>query len=415
MSKAPCFFNLPTEIASDIFSQRLDCKDVLNLDTALLNRYQRQMFMDMVHDDRFVLRGSEDLVLSSYLQWLSYRKLKVHQVALTRAFLDETDQVAKLDLSKLESLSFRNNCGSRCKPTELSFMERLWQNFTVKPDPYMTIFVRCANLKHIDFGEEAHTAFGKIGMFCAKLQSVRAVHCKGLNDTAIENIAQHCRDSIRSVTLRACDFITSASVYAIADNCPNLTYIDLSYGHTLVSERCLIHLAEHCPQLEHINFEGLRNISDQVITTVARHCTNLAYFNIDYYKGMSHDGINPVALQVIAQSCPKITDFIAPDFNYKVRQGRATLKLKGAYTRLPKLQNILLHSPVTVSTFVGTGRSLLLLLPKRRISYSDAILHAFCTVQDASTSTMTVSPWPPSATARTCRACPCAAAKTSRT
>lgn len=353
-SKAPCFFTLPQDIACDIFSQWIDAKDVLNLDTALLNRYQRQMFLEMIREDRFVLRGSEDLVLSSYLNWLGHRRFKVDKVALIRSFLEDTDHASRIDLSKLESLSFRSGCGHQCKPRELTLFERLLSNFTVKSDPYMKLFVRCGNLKHIDFGEEAHTAFGKIGMFCAKLQSVRAVHCNGLNDTAVENIAQHCRGSIRTVTLRACDQITSASVYAIADSCPNLTYIDLSYGSAL-SERCLIPLAERCPLLEHINFEGLMNISDKVIAAVAQHCKSLTYFNIDYYKGMSHDGINPVALQTIADSCPKIADFLAPDFNYKVRQGKATLKLKGVYTRLPKLRNILLNSPATVSTFIASG------------------------------------------------------------
>jgi hypothetical protein len=214
--------------------------------------------------------------------------------------------------------------------------------------------VRCGNLKHVEFGDEAHSSFGKIGMFCEKLESIKAVHCKGLNDTAVENIVQHCRQHVRTVVLRACDQITSASVYALAENCQNLTHLDLSYGSTL-SERCLIRLAEKCPKLEHLNFEGLMNISDQVIATVAKNCNNLRYFNIDYYKGISHNGIDPLALKLIAESCTSLDDFIAPDFHYKVRHGRSQLKLKGVYTRLPKLRNILLNSPHTVSSLQASG------------------------------------------------------------
>jgi hypothetical protein len=192
-------------------------------------------------------------------------------------------------------------------------------------------------------------------MFCARLQSIKAVHCKGLNDTAIENIAQHCRSNITSVVLRACDDLTSASAYAIAANCPNLTCIDLSYGTTF-SERSLIELASKCPHLQFINFEGLCNISDTVIATVAANCKQLSFFNIDYYKGMSHDGIDPVALKLIAESCTNIGDFVAPDFHYKVRQGKAQLKLKGVYTRLPKLRNILLNSPTNVTHLQTTSK-----------------------------------------------------------
>lgn len=351
------FFNLPSVVCERIFAQWIESKDLVKLDTSVMNHYQRKLFIDMIQDSQFVLRGSENLVLSSYLYWLGYRKVKVDKVALVTTFLEETNQVSRIDMSKVESLCFRSSCGKRYQPAEMTFFQRLL-NFAVKQDPYMTLFVRCGNLKHIDFGDESNPSFGKIGMFCAKLQSVRAVHCKGLNDTAVENIAQHCRHNIRTVTLRACDQLTSASVFAIAENCPNLTYIDLSYGTTL-SERCLLQLAEQCPLLEHINFEGLNSISDRVIAAVAQHCHNLTYFNIDYYKGMSHDGINPLVLQQIAEGCTKIAEFIAPDFNYKVRQNKSTLKLKGVYTRLPKIQAILLHSPVTVSHFVTSGKYIL--------------------------------------------------------
>lgn len=355
MSKNLSFFNLPSVVSTDIFTRWTESKDLAKLDSAVANEYQRTLFLEMLRDPFFVLQGSDSLVLHSYLTWLSLRGVKVDKVALVTSCLDDSDMVSNMDLSKLESLSFKNCNGVHSKSSELSFLQRLI-NFAVKTDPYMKLFVRCANLKHVDFGDEAHSSFGKIGMFCAKLQSMKAVHCNGLNDTAIENIAQHCRTNIRTVILRACDQLTSASVYAVAENCPNLTYIDLSYGSTH-SERCLIQLAEQCPLLEFVNFEGLRNISDKVIATVAQHCKNLTYFNIDYYKGMSHEGIDPVALKLIAESCTNIQDFIAPDFHYKVRQNKSQLLLKGVYTRLPKLRNILLNAPVTVSSLNTSGKS----------------------------------------------------------
>lgn len=355
MAKSVSFFNLPSVVCLEIFTQWTESKDLAKLDSAVANYHERRLFMEMIHDPYFVLRGSDSLILASYLNWLSYRALKVDKVVFVNSFLEDgNDHISKMDLSKLESLSFNHGNGVQMKSHEMSLFQRLLSFAMPVSDPYMKLFIRCGGLKHVDFGAEANSSFGKIGMFCAKLQSIKAVHCKGLNDTAVENIAQHCRTNITSVVLRACDDLTSASAIAIGQNCPNLTYIDLSYGTTF-SERCLIQLAASCPKLEFINFEGLCNISDKVIATVAANCKALTFFNIDYYKGMSHDGIDPVALRLIAESCTNINDFVAPDFHYKVRQGKAQLKLKGVYTRLPKLRNILINSPSTVTHLQTSG------------------------------------------------------------
>eukprot|EP01032_Pedospumella_encystans_P008068 gene8068-9615_t len=353
MAKSVCFFNLPSDVCSNVFTQWLDSKDFVKLDSAVANTHQRRLFLEMIQDPHFTLRGSDSLILASYLYWLSYRSLKVDKIVLVNSFLEDgDDNISKMDLSKLVSLSFNHGNGVRQK--ELTLFQRLLSFAMPVSDPYMKLFVRCGGLKHIDFGSEAHSSFGKIGMFCSKLQSIKAVHCKGLNDSAIENIAQHCRSNITSVVLRACDDLTSASAIAIAENCPNLTYIDLSYGTTF-SERSLIQLASSCPKLTFINFEGLCNISDKVIATVAANCKQLRFFNIDYYKGMSHNGIDPVALKLIAESCVDVTDFVAPDFHYKVRQGKAQLQLKGVYTRLPKIRNILLNSPDEMTSLQASG------------------------------------------------------------
>ncbi|KAJ1423720.1 hypothetical protein B484DRAFT_103374 [Ochromonadaceae sp. CCMP2298] len=142
-------------------------------------------------------------------------------------------------------------------------------------------------------------------MFCPTLESIRAVDCRGLKDFFVENIAQHCRGAIRSVVLRACESITSASVYALAQECPGLRHIDVSYCNSL-SEGCLLSLADKCPLLETVNFEGLQNISDEVISRIADNCPHLLSLNIDYYKGLSHDGINPLSLKKVTDSCPDI-------------------------------------------------------------------------------------------------------------
>lgn len=353
MSKSVCYFNLPSDVCSNVFTQWIDSKDFVKLDSAVANTHQRRLFLEMIRDPNFTLRGSDSIILSSYLCWLSYRSLKVDRIVLVNSFLEDgDDNISKMDLSKLTSLSF--NHGNGVKQKELTLFQRLLSYAMPITDPYMKLFVRCGGLKHIDFGSEAHSSFGKIGMFCSKLQSIKAVHCKGLNDSAVENIAQHCRTNITSIVLRACDDLTSASAIAIAENCPNLTYIDLSYGTTF-SERSLIQLASSCPHLTFINFEGLCNISDKVIATVAANCKKLTFFNIDYYKGMSHNGIDPIALKLIAESCVDVTDFVAPDFHYKVRYGHAQLQLKGVYTRLPKITNILLNSPEKMTFLQASG------------------------------------------------------------
>mmetsp|Transcript_3812 Transcript_3812/g.5961 ORF Transcript_3812/g.5961 Transcript_3812/m.5961 type:complete len:646 (-) Transcript_3812:277-2214(-) len=410
------YFQLPHSICVDVFTHWIDSKDLARLDTALVNKQQRQYFLEIIKDDHFVLRGSDALVLPSYLDWLCARGLKVDGVVITSRSLLQNDLLNQLDVSKVVSLSLvRDHGGGGSASTSGSnsiggnggaisgasnssssgmiggsvsnsvlsldfFTKDVYQRVLTtlnssillvgggatgnssssgsgnggsssSHDPldcYKRLFIRCSNLERIDFGNVADPCFGQIGMFCAKLQSIRAVDCKGLTDSAVENIAQHCRGNIRSVVLRACESLTSASVFAIAQNCPNVTHIDVSYGGNL-SERCLLELADSCSRLEWINFEGIKNISDAVIERIALNCPSLEYFNIDYYKGMSHAGIDPVALRLIAERCSRIKDFIAYEFHYKKRQEVSFLKLKGSYTRVPRLMGIIENCPADVS------------------------------------------------------------------
>jgi hypothetical protein len=353
------FFQLPNFICSELFTQWIDVKDLAKLDSAVVNRAQRKLFLEMIRDDYFVVKGSELFTLATYISWLSLRSLKIDKLVVLTSLFKNPEQLSRLNVSRLESLSFKTGTNFSSKTVSYPLLQRL-MNFlgsAENEDHFQELLVRCVRLKHVDFGDESDSSFGKIGMFCAKLQSIRAVDCKGLNDTAVESIAQHCQSNLRAVVLHACTGITSASLIAIAENCPCITKIDLSYGSSF-SERSLLQVAQHCPHLEHINLEGVNNISNAVIAMVARTCANLQYFNIDYYKGMSHEGTDPIALKLVADGCPSITDFISPEFHYRVRLGVVQLRLKGTYTRFPKLHNILTHCPCNVAVLNASGKNI---------------------------------------------------------
>ena len=83
--------------------------------------------------------------------------------------------------------------------------------------------------------------------------------------------------------------LTGKSLNLIADNCPQLTHIDIS--KLLVFKNAdIINLVSKCPKLKHVNF-GYTGIKDDALARLARDCPELEHLNIKGCANITEQGI----------------------------------------------------------------------------------------------------------------------------
>lgn len=323
-------FDVPSSLFVDIFTKWLNSKDFAIFDTAVCNKKQRRKFVNQISEEAFILTG-RSLSSQTYLDWLNVRKLKVDKIVIESQYLVFENALYQIDFSALHSLVLKTN-----------------KNINVATECFQRLFVKCPNLKQIDLGKLFDTSFGKIGMFCPKIESITVTDCIGFNDAAVGNITQHLRDNLLYMSCKGCEQLTSASLVVIANNSVGLKHLNISY--TSFSETSILMCIEKCTYLTHLHLEGIADVKDAVIRKIVQFSKNLVYLNVDFCGDQAVDGISADALKLVTDTCKNIEEFINADVHYKVRQGKAQLKLKGSFCRIFKILLILGSSPTTLHT-----------------------------------------------------------------
>ncbi|KAG0271558.1 hypothetical protein BGZ95_000627 [Linnemannia exigua] len=99
------------------------------------------------------------------------------------------------------------------------------------------------------------------GITDRSLELIRDSAC--ISDKGLIPLLKQCGSRLVQLRVSDCDNITSASVVALANHCPNIQWLDLCRTGVL-TEECLIQLAERCTELEWLN---LARTSPQLETT----------------------------------------------------------------------------------------------------------------------------------------------------
>lgn len=85
-----------------------------------------------------------------------------------------------------------------------------------------------------------------------RLESLDFAGCYQISDKGLTPLLKQCGSRLLQLRVSDCDNITSASVVALANHCPNTEWLDLCRTGIL-TEECLILLAERCTDLEWLN------------------------------------------------------------------------------------------------------------------------------------------------------------------
>nr|AOD74922.1 EIN3-binding F box protein 2 [Pisum sativum] len=145
---------------------------------------------------------------------------------------------------------------------------------------------------------------GAISSIKAKLKSLTLVKCMGIKDIEVEVSMLSPCESLRSVTIKNCHGIGSASLAVIGKLCPQLQYVDLTglYG---ITDAGLLPLLENCEAgLVKVNLTGCWNLTDNIVSAMTRlHGGTLEVLNLDGCWN-----ITDASLVAIADNCLLLND-----------------------------------------------------------------------------------------------------------
>eukprot|EP00057_Strongylocentrotus_purpuratus_P000970 XP_001188402.3 PREDICTED: F-box/LRR-repeat protein 4 [Strongylocentrotus purpuratus] len=170
-----------------------------------------------------------------------------------------------------------------------------------------------------------------------------------------------CGNELKSLRLKACRFVTSETLEAIATVCTKLKELNLSscrsltpnsYGclHSLknletlnlyrakITEAEMIQIFSHTPQMRNLNLGGIRFVStlDNVILQLSQTCPRLE--NLDLWRAKT---LSFVGLGYLAAGCPNLLEL---DVGWCSDLSVNTTWLRKLVSGCPKLKKLLLTS-----------------------------------------------------------------------
>jgi hypothetical protein len=153
--------------------------------------------------------------------------------------------------------------------------------------------------------------------------------CYQICKESIEVIANGFKDSLHSLNLEFCHYITDEDITlffgdhekAESENFSNPSLTSLNLSYTNISDRGVRSIAFNCPNLEVLKLRGMKNITNLSLSMIAKNCKKLVSLDIQDCN------ISDYGMQLISQECPsleslnlsqctEITNQVVPYFCY---------------------------------------------------------------------------------------------------
>ena len=126
----------------------------------------------------------------------------------------------------------------------------------------------------------------------------------GISSSVLSEFFQG-RHSLTQITLRRCSQVDDDVVRAIADNCPNLQYLNITGVKNVigrvVSDESIVYLATKCRDLKYIYLKR-QGISDVAVNKLSECCPRLQEINLVDCNGVTDQGI-----ETLLSNCQLLT------------------------------------------------------------------------------------------------------------
>jgi hypothetical protein len=161
-------------------------------------------------------------------------------------------------------------------------------------DVVMAVAAHCPLLEHIDCANCFYVTDAAINMVAESCPLLQFINAMGTNitDAAMASLCNRC-PLLKCIGLNSCDELTDAAVLAVAERLPGITFIDLA--GIAVSSSAVETLVRKCPDIQNIQLELCRNVSDVTLLKIAEHSSKLEYLNVSRCGKITEAGLAKVA------------------------------------------------------------------------------------------------------------------------
>ena len=103
-----------------------------------------------------------------------------------------------------------------------------------------------------------------------------------------------------SLNLRGCHHITRRGMIALAQGCPQLSSLNLQNCRG-ITDAAVIALSQECPELSSLNFTWCKQITDAAVIALSKGCPRLSFLDLTFCEELTDESV--IAL---AQGCPEL-------------------------------------------------------------------------------------------------------------
>lgn len=236
------FHFIPADILSRTFSGYLSINDVSRLDIAICSTSIRGAFLSSIHSNIITFFGSKKAYGDHYILWLNMRNISVTYLQGNRMYITE---------KSIKSLKYDND-GTHCL-SKLYHLD-LQNCIKIKENSILTIIGNCSKLVKLNLSA-----------------------CR-ITDNILLKISCFI-PCLLSLNLMGNDKLSDSSVMEIAEKCPLINTLNLSYCNK-ISANGFISVCKLL-DLKGLQVMGCLNMTDVTLLGISKECKNIVNLDLD--------------------------------------------------------------------------------------------------------------------------------------
>ncbi|GJN05003.1 hypothetical protein PR202_ga22596 [Eleusine coracana subsp. coracana] len=145
----------------------------------------------------------------------------------------------------------------------------------------------------------------RIGEHSRELQEFDLLGSPGTTDEGLIGLVKNCGQSLVSLSIATCVWLTDASLHAVGSHCPNLEILSLESDR--IQNGGVISIAKGCRLLKTLKLQCV-GASDEALDAIGSFCLLLEILSLNNFERFTDR-----SLSSIAKGCKNLTDLILTD------------------------------------------------------------------------------------------------------